>query len=114
VAHAAAAHGRDVVVIPAGLTGEPSWDAQEDWVAAVCIALLAEAPVGEGADRFAYWCGRIEHEGVARLFDSAPHAEKLRRAGLGLDIAYCAQLDITSAVPCMAERHGRGVVLRKA
>lgn len=114
VMRAAALHGRDVVVIPAGLTGEPAWDAQEDWVAAACIALMAQAPIGEGADRFAYWCGRIEHEGVARLFDSAPHAEKLRRVGLATDIGYCAQVDITNAVPCMTERHARGVVLRKA
>jgi 2-phosphosulfolactate phosphatase len=114
VAEAAAAHGRDVVVIPAGLTGQPDWDAQEDWVAAVCIARLGRGVVGEGAGRFDAWCRRIDDEGLEALFQSAPHAEKLRRVGLDEDIAYCAGVDLTRAVPRMAGRHGNGVLLRRA
>ena len=111
---AAASHHRDVVVIPAGLTGEPQWNAQEDWVAAVCIARMAGAPIGRGADRFDYWCERINREGLARLFETAPHAEKLRRIGLDADIAYCAQVDITRAVPRTVARHSYGVILQRA
>lgn len=112
VARAAATHGRDIVVIPAGLISEPAFNAQEDWAAAAMIAMRGRGVVGEGRDAFEHWRGRIEAEGLEALFQTAPHAEKLRRAGLGDDIAFCAQVDITTAVPKAAQRHPLGVILR--
>jgi len=89
----------DVVLIPAGLSTDPAFDAQEDWVAAATIAMLAGAEVAEGAERYDFWRDRIKAEGVPALFDSAPHAERLREVGLQDDIAYCASIDLTSALP---------------
>jgi len=109
---AAALHGCDVVLIPAGLSSDPAFSAQEDWVAAAVIAHFAEdagARIGEGAAEYARWRHRIDSLGVAPLFESAPHAEKLRRAGLEADIAYCAQINLTNAVPRAVERIGAGV-----
>lgn len=106
---AAARHGRDVVVIPAGLMGAPAFDAQEDWAAAACIARKSGAPLGEGAAAAKYWLRRIDDEGIATLFASAPHASKLRMAGLQDDIAYCGQVDLTRAVPQGVARLGPAV-----
>lgn len=111
-ARAVSRHGKDVVLIPAGLMGEPGFNAQEDWAAAVVIALRSGGAIGVGCETFEYWRGRIEKEGVAALFQSAPHAAKLRQAALDADIAFCAQMDITTAVPKAAERHRLGVILR--
>ncbi len=111
VAAAAARHGLDVVLIPAGLMTDPDFDAQEDWVAAAAIAMLARAEVREGAATFRAWKKRIESEGVEKLFDTAPHAVKLRHVGLEADIAYCAQCDLTRAVPKAARRNEFGIWL---
>lgn len=112
VVRAAARHGKDVVLIPAGLMSDPGFNAQEDWVAAVVIAMRAGGALGEGAGAFCAWRERIEHEGIESLFQTAPHALKLRRVGLGDDIAFCAQVDITTAVPRAVLRHPLGVILR--
>ena len=114
VAGAAAAHDREVVLIPAGLMSDPNFDAQEDWVAATVIAMRSGCAIGEGRDTFAHWQRRIEQEGIETLFLSAPHAEKLRRVALDADITYCAQVDITTAVPTAVEDHPLGVILREA
>ena len=102
--------GGEVVLIPAGLKGDPSFDAQEDWAAAAAIAMRAAAPIGEGADACARWQERIESEGLPQLFHTAPHAAKLRAIGLHEDVAYCAQVDLTRAVPQAALRNNVGVV----
>lgn len=112
VARAAASHGKDVVLIPAGLMGDPGFNAREDWVAAVMIALRSGGAIGVGRETFEYWRGRIEEDGVEALFQGAPHAAKLRRVGLDADIAFCAEVDITTAVPKAAERHKLGVILQ--
>jgi len=97
------------VLIPAGLSTDPDFDAQEDWVGAVAIAMRMDGAIGHGADLFAQWRRRILDEGIDALFHSAPHSAKLRRVGLDDDISYCAQLDITQAVPCAIGREGAGV-----
>jgi 2-phosphosulfolactate phosphatase len=102
----------DVVLIPAGLADDPSFSAQEDWVAAAAIAMSANAPVDEGVREYEYWAGRIESEGIAALFAGAPHAEKLRRVHLDADIEYCARMNITTAVPMAVEKSGMGIVVR--
>ena len=114
VAREAASHGRDVVLIPAGLMTDPHFDAQEDWVAATAIARAMAGPVGRGADRFAYWSKRIDEEGIGPLFESAPHAEKLRRVNLSEDIPFCASLDLNQAIPKIFEKIDLGVIVRAA
>lgn len=114
VLKAAFRHGRDIVLIPAGLASDPAFDAQEDWTAAVAIALKAGAAIGEGSDRFHYYRGRIHAEGVSALFESAPHAQKLRAIGLESDIVYCAQVDITACVPTARARTELGVMVGNA
>jgi phosphosulfolactate phosphohydrolase-like enzyme len=74
--------------------------------------MRAGGALGEGAGAFCAWRERIEHEGIESLFQTAPHALKLRRVGLGDDITFCAQVDITTAVPRAVLRHPLGVILR--
>ena len=109
VVSAASSVGADVVLIPAGLATDPGFDAQEDWAAAATIATCSGMLVGRGSDRYAYWCERIASEGLERLFQTAPHAAKLRTVGLGKDVAFCARCDITSAVPQAVERNAFGL-----
>jgi 2-phosphosulfolactate phosphatase len=104
VARAAAAHRRDVVLIPAGLMTDPAYSAQEDWVGATAIAMAAEracgpVEVGEGGHRYTYWRDRIHCDGIPLLFESAPHAQNLRDAGLAADIGFCAAVDSVATVP---------------
>ena len=112
VAEAARQHGADVVLIPAGFASDPSFNAQEDWVATSVIAMQADAVVEHGAERYAYWRALVETEGVKALFETAPHADKLRAAGLEADVGYCAQVDVTTTVPQAVARETLGVVLR--
>ncbi|MEA3365429.1 MAG: 2-phosphosulfolactate phosphatase [Candidatus Hydrogenedentes bacterium] len=112
VARAASSHGKNVVLIPAGLMDDPGFNAEEDWVAAVVIAVRSGGTIGEGRETFERWRARIESEGVETLFQSAPHAAKLRQVGLDADIPFCAQVDLTTAVPKAAERHPLGVILQ--
>lgn len=113
VLRAAARHGTDVVLIPAGLAGDPEFDAQEDWTAAAAIAMLSDASVGEGALLYRDWRQKIELDGLGALFDAAPHAEKLRAVGCEADIAFCARMDVTRAVPEAVSRTEFGVLVRK-
>ncbi|MBI4557142.1 MAG: 2-phosphosulfolactate phosphatase [Candidatus Hydrogenedentes bacterium] len=108
----AATNGADVVLIPAGLATDSSFIAQEDWVAAAAIAAAAKAEIGEGRQRFDYWRDRIREEGILRLFETAPHAQKLRDVGLEEDIAFCAQSNITGAVPTAVAHTRIGVIVR--
>jgi fatty-acyl-CoA synthase len=78
----------DVVIVPAGAAEDPAFDAQEDWAAAAAIGILRDPAVGEGAAAFRHWRARIENEGLRALFESAPHAEALRRVGLAEDIPF--------------------------
>ncbi|MCH7910365.1 MAG: 2-phosphosulfolactate phosphatase [Candidatus Hydrogenedentes bacterium] len=96
-------HERDVVLIPAGKLDDPEFDAQEDWIAAASIAMLADAAVEEGALWYREWRQRIELDGVPRLFEAAPHAAHLREVGLGEDVAFCARMNVTDAVPMARE-----------
>jgi 2-phosphosulfolactate phosphatase len=113
VARVASTQERDVVLIPAGLATDPAFDAEEDWVAAAHIARTARATIGEGAAVFEHWIRRIENEGIDALFASAPHAAKLRAVDLEADVAYCAQVDLTDAVPVACEQPAHGVVVRR-
>lgn len=114
VMRAAMSHGVDVVLIPAGLAGDPAFDAQEDWVAAAFMAMAAGVEVCEGAAPFAVWHDRIKQEGLDVLFGKAPHAGKLRAVGLDEDIAFCAQVDLTAATPLAQSPAGQGLIFRNA
>ena len=118
-ARVALAQACDVAVIPAGLTGNPDFDAQEDRAAAAAVMMAAQAldpdiVPGEGAADFAHWRKRIETEGLHALFASALHAENLRKIGFEADIPFCARLDVTDAVPMGIARDAFGVLLRPA
>ncbi len=109
-----AGQARDVVLVPAGNVADPAYDAQEDWVAATAIAMLADAPIGEGALLFRDWRQRIELDGVQKLFQTAPHAQELRNLGLEDDIAFCARSNITDALPRADSIQGKALTLVNA
>jgi len=108
------AQERDAVLIPAGKVSDAEYSAQEDWTAAVAIAMLADVEVGEGAVEYREWQHLIGLDGVAQLFATAPHAEALRKVRMDDDIAYCARRDLASAVPEITERNEYGLVVRGA
>lgn len=114
VIRAAESHGRDVVVIPAGRTGDPDFDAQEDRAGAALLGMMASATFGEGGDQFSHWKDRIEEEGIDHLFATAPHADLLREIGHGEDVALCAVVDQTDAVPVGIAREEWGVRVLRA
>jgi len=108
-----------VVFIPAGLMDDPAFDAQEDRAAAVFLLerLRRERPdveMGEGRGLHAGYAARLAEEGIMRLFETAPHAEKLRRIHLESDIPLCADPDRYPAVPLAAAFSPEGVLLRRA
>jgi len=110
-AQAAAELRRDVVLIPAGLTSDPDFDAQEDRCAAVAIAMKAGGEIGHGRALFEYWREQIDAEGFEALFARSPHADKLRAIHMESDIAWCAQVDVTHKVPQAVTRTDLGVIL---
>lgn len=114
VAQYVAQAGHDAVLIPAGLTDDPAFDAQEDRCAAVAIAMKAGAAIGEGTDIFETWRDRINDVGFETLFALSPHAAKLRAVGMEEDVAYCAQVDLTDAIPVLREQTEHGLLLRDA
>jgi len=105
---------RDVVLIPAGKVGHTGYDALEDWAAATAIAMLAGARIGEGALYYRDTRQQIELDGIAALFESAPHANELRKVGLAEDIALCARMNTARAVPTVSQRGDDGLVLTNA
>jgi len=109
---AATRHDADIVLIPSGLSTDPDFSAQEDWVAATVIASKLGIAIETGRDTYEYWLARIEQEGVDTLLQSAPHAEKLRTVGLTDDIAFCARIDVTDRVPVAVARTPEGVIVR--
>ncbi len=111
VARVAAGLENDVVLIPAGLTGAPEFDAQEDRCAAVGIAMKSGGEIGEGRALFEDWRERIDSEGFETLFAAAPHADKLRAINMEADVAYCAQVDLTDAVPSVCGQTSLGVMM---
>lgn len=112
VARLALGHARGVVLIPAGLEGAAPEAATEDRAAAVCIASLAGVEIGEGAAVFEAYRGCVSPEGLAEVFQTAPHAANLRAVGLAEDLDYCAQVDLTDAVPWVSAYEEVGGVVR--
>lgn len=104
---------RDVVLVPAGNVEDPTFSAQEDWVAATAIAQCANSSLGEGEAIVQEWAKRIDEEGVDALFASAPHAEKVRAVGWGDDISFCARVNIAQAIPRATLRNDWGLSLEQ-
>lgn len=105
----------EAVVIPAGLATDPDFFAQEDWTAGTCLIMRAlqlhpADILGIGEEEFAIWRDKIHAVGLPELFQTAPHAEKLRKIGLDSDIAFCARTDVYDTVPTALERMGDGIV----
>jgi len=98
-----------LVFIPAGLMDDPDFSAQEDEASALALArgLFRAYPdffmPGESVSGYESRYGSIldRPDGLTFLFESAPHAEKLRRIGLGHEVAWCARMDVAHAVPCV-------------
>lgn len=112
VVRAACAHARDIVVIPAGLSGDNNFDAVEDRAAAAWLVRVSQLAPGEGSREARDWARRIDDEGLPALFERAPHAEKLRAIQQGDDVAWCARIDVTGCVPRGVAHNDYGVVLQ--
>jgi 2-phosphosulfolactate phosphatase len=104
---------KDIVLIPAGKIDDPEFSAQEDWVAATAIVMQTDHEVGEGATEFREWRHMIGFDGVAKLFQTAPHSEVLRQIDLEDDIAYCARPNLTTALPTVQSRTQFGILLHQ-
>ena len=109
IGHVAVTHGCDVVVIPAGLADDPEFDAQEDWAAAAIVVEAMHSDIGQGAKEFAKMRYRLQAEGIEVLFSTSPHAQKLCDLGLEEDVAFCAKVDVTRAIPIATERLDSGI-----
>lgn len=107
----ASRHGKEIVVIPAGLADDPDAKAQEDWAAAVFVAEETQLDIGQGAREFARMRYRIQAEGLDVLFKHGPHGKTLRELGLNEDVDFCSRLDVTEAVPVASDRTEFGVRL---
>lgn len=105
---------RDAVLILAGNVSDPEFSAQEDWVAASAMVMLTDIEVGEGITAFREWRHMISLDGVAKLFDTAPHSDALRAIGLGEDIRFCARPNLTTALPRAVGRSEFGIQLTSA
>ena len=112
----------EITLIPAGLSSDPKFDAQEDWAAAACVAnaLIAHARSGNavtwgaGEERFQYYNQDIARGELETLFATAPHAAKLRAIGMEADVNYCARLDCCRSLPVGVARHPLGVLVQDA
>lgn len=108
----------EVVIIPAGLMGDPDFDAQEDWAAAAWIAsqLYAQGDYswGEGYERYCQVKEQLDTEGVEACFLKAPHADKLRAVGLEADIPLCARVDCYRTLPVATKMFYGGLLIKDA
>lgn len=112
VARAGLGNAAGAVLIPAGLEGAAPEAATEDRAAAACIALRAGVEIGEGGAILEAYRARTTEAGLLEVFQTAPHAANLRAVGLAEDLDYCAQVDLTDAVPRVAAFNERGGVTR--
>lgn len=120
--HLVEARVDDVTLIPAGLATDPGFYAQEDWVAATCIAKRLIDRLGannpptweEGEEAYHAYSQYMDRRGIQAMFMTAPHADKLRAVGMAPDIHVCARVDVCDTLPLGVQRHPMGVVLRAA
>ncbi|HOV32564.1 MAG TPA: 2-phosphosulfolactate phosphatase [Candidatus Hydrogenedens sp.] len=104
---------KDFVIVPAGLYDDYNFPAQEDWTTASYIISLLNINICHGKEEYEYWEKRIEDDGIEKLFETAPHAEKLRKVGLSDDILWCAQVNISATIPIATKKEQDYIVLEK-
>jgi len=102
---------KDFVVVPAGLFDDVNFSAQEDWVAGSYIVSLLDVQIEHGKDDYEYWKEKIDLEGIEQLFNSAPHADKLRKIGLHEDIRWCSQTNISNCIPKVVKKEKEYIIL---
>ncbi len=100
----ARAHGRDIVVIPAGLAHGPLYYCTEDWYAAALIARRVDgAVVPECQEKFATLTANIDENGLAALFHESKHGRFLMEIGFEQDVGYCSRMDLSKVVPIVQD-----------
>lgn len=82
--------------------------------AAIADAALTAAPALEASDsaRFARDAFTVAGRDITAAVRSAYHAQELVDVGLGEDVAYCAQLDVSPVAPVLERGEGGMLVLR--
>ncbi len=110
--HLARAHHLDIAVVSSAHRG--SVFVLEDAlgagaIAEAAISLGSELDVTDSA-RFAQQAFLGARADLARAVASSTHARELVDSGLGADVAYCAQLDISRTVPALGLHDGVLVV----
>ena len=109
----AGARGLDISVVCSAAHGGSAFVLEDALGAgAIADAVLAGDPslAASDAARFARDAYLIAGRDLPAAVASSYHARELSAAGLGADIAYCARLDVSSAVPLLA-RDADGVLL---
>ena len=108
----AGARGLDISVVCSAAHGGSAFVLEDALGAgAIADAALAGDPslAASDAARFARDAYLVAGRDLAGAVASSYHARELSAAGLGADIAYCARLDVSSAVPLLA-RDADGVL----
>jgi 2-phosphosulfolactate phosphatase len=108
-------HGRDATIVCASAPGGHSI-ALEDALGAGAIAEAAlrldDSPQPTDAARFARDAFLARRDDLAQALASARHGAELIEAGFGVDVEYCARLDVSSLVPRLSREAGGRLTLR--
>jgi 2-phosphosulfolactate phosphatase len=109
-----------IVLIPAGLSTDPSVIAEEDWLGATVLAAHLGLPIHRAsAQSFQHYQQRIQSAGLLQGFLQSSHGQTLMGLGFVDDIRVCAQVDLVSdIVPTLTAvvplpRGGQGVRLQR-
>jgi 2-phosphosulfolactate phosphatase len=111
----AAESGLDVTVVCSAAYGGSVFVLEDALGAgAIVDAALAIDPglIASDAARFARDGFAMSQAGIGEAVRSAYHAQELVDAGLGADVAYCGQLDISAVAPLLKRGEGGMLILR--
>ncbi len=111
----ASERGLDIAIICSAAHGGSTF-VLEDALGAAAIAdaalLLNASLEASDAARFARSAFTTAARDIAAAVTSAYHARELIEAGMGEDVAYCAQLDVSDVAPMIEQGDGGVLVLR--
>ncbi len=111
----AAERGLDITVVCSAAYGGSTFVLEDALGAGAIVdaALALKAPL-EPADAacFARDAFTVARPDIQRAVAAAYHARELAAAGLAEDVAYCAQLDVSSVVPLLEPGEDGGLALR--
>jgi 2-phosphosulfolactate phosphatase len=113
----AAGRGLDVTVVCSAAYGGSVFVLEDALGAgAIVDAALAIDPglIAGDAARFAQDAFAMSQARIGETVRSAYHAQELVDAGLGADVAYCGQLDISAVAPLLEPGEGGMLMLRAA